>query len=408
MGPLDQGYWPDGLYTAPTDEALKFDIEISKQLGFNMIRKHAKVEPQRWYYWCDKLGALVWQDMPSGNNVSDEGRSQFEIEMRRMINKFSNHPSIIMWVLFNEAWGQFDDERMTGIARELDPHRIISNVSGWHDAGVGDIIDVHCYPGPGWVEAETDRAAVIGEYGGPRLKIDGHTWADTADWGYFDLSDKEELTVNYQGMLKNIYQKIVNPGISAAIFTQLTDVEIECNGLLTYDREIIKPDIDRTYAANKGYFESLGEIIIIEPTSYLNAMTWSYTFEKPNLKWIQSDFDDTNWKPGPAGFGKDGVRQGIVRTDWTTDDIWLRRRFNIEDNLPSNLLLLVHHLNDAEIYINGLLAATVKGRRLYYEEYPISNDIRKILISEENIIAVHCIKGKNNHFIDVGLIGLIN
>ncbi|NOZ74175.1 MAG: glycoside hydrolase family 2, partial [FCB group bacterium] len=410
MGPLDQGYWPDGLYTAPTDEALKFDIEMSKRLGFNMIRKHAKVEPQRWYYWCDKLGALVWQDMPSGNNASDEGRSQFESEMRRMIHKFYNHPSIVMWVVFNEAWGQFDDERMTNIARELDPHRIISNVSGWYDAGVGDIIDVHCYPGPGWVEAETNRAAVIGEYGGPRLIIDGHTWAREADWGYFNLSSKDEFTDNYRGMLKNIHQKIANPGISAAVFTQLTDVEVECNGLLTYDRKIIKLDVDTTRAANRGEFESLGKIIIVEPTSptsYQQPITWNYTFDIPGKDWIQKDFNDRDWKSGEAGFGRKGARQAIIRTDWTTDDIWIRRHFNTGSNLPEELVLLVHHLHDAEIYINGLLAMEVKDhRRLYYEEYPISREVRKTITPKGNLIAVHAKKGTQHQFIDAGIYGL--
>jgi len=409
VGPLDQGYWPDGLYTAPTDNALKYDIDITKELGFNMTRKHAKVEPHRWYYWCDKMGLLVWQDIPSGNNTTKAGQVQFENEMRQIIREYYNHPSIIMWVIFNEAWGQFDDQRMTSIARDLDPYRIISNVSGWHDAGQGDIIDVHCYPGPGWIEAETNRAAVIGEYGGPRLKIDGHTWADQSEWGYFNLSSRKELTDCYVSMMKDIYQKVPFPGVSAAVFTQLTDVEIECNGLLTYDREIVKVDIDRIKAANRGKFESLGKIVVLEPVARLHETTWHYTFEKPEPNWNQPDFDDTNWKSGPAGFGEKGARQATVRTPWTTDDIWLRRHFNAPEDLPEDLFFLVHNIGDAEIYINGVLAAEVKnGQRLYYHDYPVSDEARKAIIPNGNTFAVHTRKTAGAQFIDVGLIGIIN
>src|SRR6266478_2418752 len=165
FGPLDQGFWPDGLYTAPTDAALRYDIEMTRKLGFNLARKHVKVEPDRWYYWCDKLGLLVWQDMPSGDNASVDGRRNFESELRRMVEDLENHPSIIVWVLFNEGWGQYETERLTQWLKKMDPSRLVDNASGWTDMRVGDLVDVHSYPGPDSRPPESSRAAVLGEFG---------------------------------------------------------------------------------------------------------------------------------------------------------------------------------------------------------------------------------------------------
>ena len=175
FGPLDQGWWPDGLYTAPTDEALRYDIDVLKKLGCNMLRKHVKVEPARLYYWCDKLGLLVWQDMPNGDKHirgnepdlkrSEESASQFELELKRVIYTFRNHPCIVMWVPFNEGWGQYDTGRIVNLIKELDPTRLVNNTSGWADRGVGDVHDIHRYPGPAAPPTEEDRAAVLGEFG---------------------------------------------------------------------------------------------------------------------------------------------------------------------------------------------------------------------------------------------------
>jgi len=171
LGPLDQGWWPDGLYTAPTDEALKFDIEITRKLGFNMIRKHVKVEPERWYYWCDTLGILVWQDMPSGDNKDDASKVQFMVELERLIDARENHPSIIMWVPFNEGWGQHDTPRYVDWIKRRDPSRLVNNASGWTDTHTGDLSDVHVYPGPGMPATEPGRVAVLGEFGGLGLPL---------------------------------------------------------------------------------------------------------------------------------------------------------------------------------------------------------------------------------------------
>jgi beta-galactosidase/beta-glucuronidase len=207
IGTLDQGFWPDGLYTAPTDEALRYDIEITKRLGFNAIRKHVKVEPDRWYYWCDRAGLLVWQDMPSGDAFTGDGRSEitrspesaarFERELTRLIEGRSNHPCIVTWVLFNEGWGQYDTARLTELIRTLDPTRPVDSASGWNDLKTGDVNDVHSYPGPACPPVEPTRAAVLGEFGGLGLPVEGHTWTDNA-WGYRSMPDADALNRRYE------------------------------------------------------------------------------------------------------------------------------------------------------------------------------------------------------------------
>ena len=250
FGVLDQGFWPDGLYTAPTDAALRYDLEAAKKLGFNTVRKHVKVEPARWYYWADKLGVLVWQDMPNGDALMGPGEGellrdedsaeQFDLELKRLLDTHMNHPSIVMWVLFNEGWGQYDTARLTEWLKTYDPSRLINSVSGWNDMGVGDVRDIHNYPDPLAPPQEPDRAAVLGEFGGLGLPVVGHTWRDQANWGYQEYENADALLGAYQAMLKTVRNLSEAQGLAAAIYTQLTDVETEVNGLLTYDRAQFK------------------------------------------------------------------------------------------------------------------------------------------------------------------------
>ena len=250
FGVLDQGFWPDGLYTAPTDAALRYDLEAAKKLGFNTVRKHVKVEPARWYYWADKLGVLVWQDMPNGDALMGPGEGellrdedsaeQFDLELKRLLDTHMNHPSIVMWVLFNEGWGQYDTARLTEWLKTYDPSRLINSVSGWNDMGVGDVHDIHNYPDPLAPPQEPDRAAVLGEFGGLGLPVVGHTWQDQANWGYQEYENADALLGAYQAMLKTVRNLSESQGLAAAIYTQLTDVETEVNGLLTYDRAQFK------------------------------------------------------------------------------------------------------------------------------------------------------------------------
>jgi beta-galactosidase/beta-glucuronidase len=263
FGPLDQGFWPDGLYTAPTDEALRYDIEMTKQLGFNLARKHVKIEPDRWYYWCDKLGLLVWQDMPSGDKYigpkdpditrSPESAKEFEQELTALVQGRGNHPCIVMWVPYNEGWGQWDTARIVELTRKLDPTRLVDNTSGWSDRGVGDVNDMHKYPGPGSPQPEADRAAVLGEFGGLGLPVSGHTWQSEKNWGYRSFTNAEALTTAYIDLVGKLFPLIGEKGLSAAIYTQTTDVEIEVNGLMTYDRALVKMDLKKVAAVNYGY-----------------------------------------------------------------------------------------------------------------------------------------------------------
>jgi len=299
IGPLDQGFWPDGLYTAPTDAALKYDLELIKQFGWNMVRKHIKVEPDRWYYWADRLGLLVWQDMPStdADNKIPAPEGDFEAELTAMINGRCNHPSIVLWVVINEGWGQEQFgpagiERFVALVRSLDPHRLVINASGWTDYGIGDISDIHTYVGPKAPPPDAKRAIVQGEFGGLGLRTPGHQWGhnefayewqpDSAaltdryvgpqapppdakraivqgefgglglrtpghQWGRKEFAyewqpDSAALTARYVGLIKQVEQLSLETGLSAAVYTEITDVEGELNGFVTYDRAVMKID----------------------------------------------------------------------------------------------------------------------------------------------------------------------
>jgi beta-galactosidase/beta-glucuronidase len=269
-GTLDQGWWPDGLHTPPSDEAMKYDIQVTKEMGFNMIRKHIKVEPDRWYYWCDKLGMMVWQDMPSGMAIvpregderpyhvqhvprqgidlqrRSEDSAQFEWELRRMMDLRRNAPSIVIWVPFNEGWGQYDTCRITEEVKGYDPRRLVIATSGWALRPCGDVHDIHSYAIQVRVpEMFEERASVVGEYGGIGFPVTGHQWnPEMRNWGYQTYHSAEELLENYIVKFEQIVE-MKNKGLSGAVYTQTTDVEGEVNGLLTYDREVIKIDPEK-------------------------------------------------------------------------------------------------------------------------------------------------------------------
>ncbi len=252
-GPLDQGFWPDGLYTAPTDEALKYDVEVIKQMGFNVLRKHVKVEPSRFYYHCDQLGMLVWQDMPNGEaNKNDESKADYEREWNEIIENFQFFPSIIMWIPFNEGWGQFDTERIAALTKQLDPTRLVNNASGWDDKNCGDVIDVHKYPAPevAMPQPEEKRAAVLGEYGSIGFLVKGHSWNDNANWAMVVVNSLEEVFRKYDETNTALHP-LIEKGLSAAICACSTDIESENDGFMTYDREIMKMPIDKMKKSNE-------------------------------------------------------------------------------------------------------------------------------------------------------------
>lgn len=278
-GPLDQGWWPDGLYTAPTDEALRFDVEKTKEMGFNMIRKHVKVEPARWYYHCDKLGMLVWQDMPSGDmgnrwdmNVgtiglaTDKERTPqsekiFRQEWKAIIDALYNFPCIAAWVPFNEAWGQFKTKEIVAWTMTYDSTRLVNEASGGNFEYVGHILDLHNYPDPVMPDPHyfgRKQIIALGEFGGLGLPIEGHTWQTKDNWGYQSYQNQDELLKRYTEFIDR-FPSMIRNGLSAAIYTQTTDVEIETNGLMTYDRKIIKMSPEKLRAMHQKLYRPINE-----------------------------------------------------------------------------------------------------------------------------------------------------
>ena len=281
-GTLDQGWWPDGLYTAPTDEALAFDIQKTKDFGFNTIRKHVKVEAARWYYHCDRIGMLVWQDMPSGDNRgtkwirdpesvadgdmtrTDASEKIYRTEWNAIIESLYNSPCVIVWVPFNEAWGQFKTAEITNWTMQKDPSRLVNQASGGNFHKAGNIVDLHNYPGPVMAKPEVfgpAQALVLGEFGGLGLPLEGHTWLNSNNWGYRTYQKADTLLLNYTGYLNQVVP-FIEKGLSAAIYTQTTDVEIETNGLMTYDRKVIKMPESQMKAASQKLYEAAKKIII--------------------------------------------------------------------------------------------------------------------------------------------------
>jgi hypothetical protein len=401
VGALDQGFWPDGIYTAPTDEALRYDIEFLKRAGFNLARKHVKVEPDRWYYWCDKLGLLVWQDMPSCNNTTPEGRTQFEVELQRMVEGRRNHPSIIMWVLFNEGWGQYDTERLATWLKSLDTSRLVDNASGWTDKRVGDVTDIHSYPGPEAPKPEPDRAAVLGEFGGLGFGITNHMWS-TNFWGYIRKPDLTALNDGGRELLDRLRIFRDSLGLSGAVYTQTADVETECNGLLTYDRAVDK--LDATMIATAIHSEREKHFLVLAPDALQGRVTWKYTTEKPSDDWVKPAFDDSKWSEGIGGFGTEGTPGTIINTVWNTNDIWLRREFTLNKEDFTNANIQLHHDEDAEVYLNGVLAAKAQGYLTTYEEVEPAPAALAALQSGTNIMAVHCHQTHGGQYIDAGLV----
>ena len=242
MGVIDQGYWSDGLYTAPSDTAQRMDIRVAKESGFNVIRKYHKIEPERWYFWCDQLGMLVLQDMPNGENRSAEAQQQFRTELQRMIQCRSHHPSIMAWTIFNEGGGQHSVPEYVDLVRHLDSTRLINATSGWRDNRLGDFNISHKFPGPEMPAADANRVSVIGLFGGLSLVPPAeHLWTEKENtWGYQHVADSDRLMQRYEQMHEELRRQIRMQGLAGAFFHQLTDIEGECNGLTTYDRHLLK------------------------------------------------------------------------------------------------------------------------------------------------------------------------
>lgn len=281
FGPLDQGWWPDGLYTAPTDEALCYDLKKIKDFGYNMVRKHVKVESARWYTHCDRLGIIVWQDMPSGDGIqegknripewqtrkyfdgkdlvrSTSSEQNYRKEWKEIIDYLYSYPSIGVWVPFNEAWGQFKTCEITKWTKSYDSSRLVNPASGGNFYKCGDILDLHIYPGPAMYLYDDQRCNVLGEYGGIGFVVKNHLWEPKKNWGYIKLNSAEEVTVSYIKYAKELLD-LIDKGFSAAVYTQITDVESEVNGLMTYDRKVVKVNEKSIREMNQSVCESLSK-----------------------------------------------------------------------------------------------------------------------------------------------------
>ena len=416
IGPLDQGFWPDGLYTAPTDDALRYDIEATKELGFNMTRKHIKVEPARWYYHADKLGLLVWQDMPSENSYTGNpqplDKEGYEKQLVSVISSHWNSPAIVMWVIFNEGQGYYDPARLVSAAKQLDPSRLVSRNSGTDygdDLSISDIRDAHSYPAPNYPPYNPAQASVCGEYGGIGYLYKGHLYrGDDYKYETYTIVDtQDELHDMYGLFTDKLRQMRDDHALSAAVYTEITDVETEINGLLTYDR-VMKVDPAKIRLAN-AFKYPVPTYESVVPTSEKTSQTYQYTFDKPAEGWSAANFAGAaNWKVGPGGFGTANTPGiGQLGTVWNSNDIWLRRTFtlpNLNAEQLKKLVITNYHDEDVEVYFNGVLAFSRNGFTSNYENSSITEAGRAALkIGGENVMAIHCRQTQGGQYIDIGL-----
>ena len=416
MGPLDQGFWPDGIYTAPTDEALESDIVAEKELGFNMVRKHIKVEPARWYYHADKLGILVWQDMPSANSYTGNpqplDKAAFQKQLISTITSHWNSPSIIMWVIFNEGQGYHDPAQLVTAAKQLDPSRLVSRNSGLDfgdDINISDIRDAHSYPAPNSPPPSPTQASVCGEYGGIGYVYKGHLYrGDDYKYETYTIADTPVALQDEYGLFTDKLRRMRDEqGLNAAVYTEITDVETEINGLLTYDR-VMKVDPAQIRLAN-AFKYPVPTYQSVVPTSQKLSQTYQYTFDNPGDGWSDANFAGAaNWKVGAGGFGTD-ITPGIGKlgTVWNTNDIWLRRTFtlpNLTAEQVKQLVITDYHDEDVEVYFNGVLAYSKTGFVGDYENAPITEAARAALkVGGENVMTAHCRQTGGGQYIDIGL-----
>ena len=432
-GPLDQGWWPDGLLTPPSDEAMLSDIEYLKAAGFNMIRKHIKVEPRRYYYHCDRLGMMMWQDQvsmgygpntePKGSNPPwtrlapdpvegnwpDAAHDQFVLEYQRMVDHLRDQPCIVVWSPFNEAWGQHRSLEVGKMAVAYDKTRPVNIASGGNFWPVGDIADEHAYPDPAFPVGDKrfdDYVKVVGEFGGHGWPVKGHLWDATKDnWGYGGLPKTlDEWKQRYTKSL-TVLRGLRRQGISAGVYTQTTDVEGEVNGLLTYDRvekvpaSWLKPLHDQLLAT-----PDAANYAVIAPTSEAEAQPWKFTTTTPADGWQGSKFDDKSWKTGKGGFGTAGTPNAKVNTEWNSGEVWLRREFEVAALPKGNLVLRIHHDEDATVWLNGTEIAKLGGHTTDYVLIDLPPAAAEALKLGKNLLSIHVRQTAGGQYLDAGLL----
>lgn len=431
-GPLDQGYWPDGLFTAPTYSALRYDLEETKKLGMNMVRKHMKVEPARWFYYCDSIGLMVWQDMPSpagllsrrvvGDGSDNAVKQNFLRETESIVKSLKNYPSIVMWVPYNEGWAQFagSDDPSKGDAshtingvnliKSLDNTRLVNPASGWTSYEIGDILDRHNYSEPALhANKYNERVSVCGETGGYGYVISNHIWG-SANNPYVSVANSQEYADKMKLFNSKAYG-LTTEGISAIVYTQTTDVEQEVNGLLTYDRKVNKLALDdsiagKVFKAGIKWMKSNALNPILKTSSQGGEM-WKYvtgdvTFTDPGAGWnTQANFDDSAWKTGRSGFGD------TETTSWKDQSIFLRKTVqipNLDAALRDNLKFSIFYDEDYQLYINGVLAASGTGYVTSYQNVTISTEAKAAINwGGDNLFAIHVIQTSGGQKIDLGV-----
>ncbi|MBB5353300.1 beta-galactosidase [Haloferula luteola] len=420
-GPLDQGWWPDGLLTPPSDEAMVSDIEFLHDAGFNMIRKHIKVEPRRYYMHCDRLGMMLWQDQVSGGpsprwtrfdaNPEDaswpaEHAEQWVVEYKRMVDHLRDHPSIVVWTPFNEAWGQHDTVEMGKMAIDYDKTRLINIASGGNFWEVGDIADEHRYPHPGYPFDQkrlNDYIKVVGEFGGHGFPVKDHLWnPDANNWGYGGLpKDIDEWKSRYRESIVRLAQ-LRKQGVAAGVYTQTTDVEGEINGLLTYDRQ---------HKVETAWLRKLSDMLlntpdVVERTALIPSAAeastaWKFTEQRPAQGWRRARFNDDSWGTSDGGFGSKETPNAPVKSEWKSSDIWLRKTFEAEPTAGADLVMDIFHDENAQVFLNGKKIADLKGHVSGYTTLAIEDS--GVLKAGTNILAVHCHQTTGGQFIDIGL-----
>ena len=426
---LDQGWWPDGLLTPPSDAAMASDIIFLKAAGFNTIRKHIKVEPRRYYTYCDRIGMLMWQDQvsncqddnqprwtflnpnPATKTWPKEAHAQYMKELKLMIDTLYSHPCIVQWVPFNERWGQHQSMEVGKWVTEYDPTRQVNICSGgnWHP--VGHIVDNHAYPHPGF-PFELGKGGrfdgyvkVVGEFGGHGFPVEGHLWnPGMRNWGYGGLPKNQDEWKQRYATSINIMCGLKMRGIAGAVYTQTTDVEGEINGLLTYDR-VEKIDV--------AWLRKLSDMLLktpddakmttVLPTTNEKTVTWKYTLTEPGRNWMTPGFNDSAWESAKAGFGTKGTPNTTVNTTWNTNNIWLRKSFNISEAIEGTVVLNIYHDEDAIVYLNGKEIADLAGYTSNYTSIILDDEAKAAFRAGENTIAIHCKQSEGGQFIDAGI-----
>lgn len=422
-GPLDQGWWPDGLLTPPTEEAMVSDIKYLKEAGFNMIRKHIKVEPRRYYMHCDRIGMLLWQDHvstgagpawtrmapnPKDAEFPEASHQQWIVEYKRMVDHLRDEPCVVVWTPFNEAWGQHDTMEVGKMAVAYDTTRPINIASGGNFWPIGDIADEHAYPDPAFPLGDArfkDFIKVVGEFGGHGWPVKDHLWEVGKDnWGYGGLPKtldewKERYTRSIDVLRRLRYQ-----GIAAGVYTQTSDVESEINGLLTYDRlEKIPASWLKSVHEKLMKGSDLATVTVLAPASDRETVEWKYTTTKPADGWQAAGFDDSAWSTGKGGFGSQNTPNAKIGTEWTSQEIWLRREFEIASAPKGEVILRIYHDEDATVFLNGEEIANLRDHSQGYILVPLGEKAVKALKTGKNVMAIQVRQTRGGQFIDAGL-----